>query len=120
MRHAAQFLIGAGAFLLIHGLMVLALALLPFEGFGHDPRWQADGSDIGVGGLLLIGFARVAWGRGTQSVDGEFGRDDVIGAAALETPEAVVTGFCRVSRREPDYGSLQSRHDLAEWYVVSG
>lgn len=61
MRHAAQFLIGAGTFLLIHGLMVLALAFLPFEGFGNDPRWQADGSDIGVGGLMLIGFALLAW-----------------------------------------------------------
>lgn len=61
MRHAAQFLIGAGAFLLMHGLMVLALAFLPFEGFAHDPRWRADWSDIGVGGLLLIGFALVAW-----------------------------------------------------------
>lgn len=60
MRHAAQFLIGAGAFLLMHGLLVLALAFLPFEGFGNDPLWQADWSDIGVGGLLLIGFALVA------------------------------------------------------------
>jgi hypothetical protein len=44
-------------FTLIHGLMVLMLALLPFEGLHDDPGWRVQWDQVGQGALLLVLFA---------------------------------------------------------------
>jgi hypothetical protein len=44
-------------FTLVHGLLVLMLALLPFDGLIDDPGWRVQWAQVGQGALLLGVFA---------------------------------------------------------------
>lgn len=57
-------------FTLIHGLMVVMLALLPFNGLYDNPGWRVQWDQVGQGWLLLVLFAAGGLYAGLR----EFGR----------------------------------------------